>query len=216
MVKIAHNENLFLIIIILIILFVIVVFINFKINKKTALELTDEDIKTELEKLEKINVYPDNKKINVNSYPKVLGKYSKNGLTLVEIYECSDLCPNNAKVHIIFENVSEEECSKIGGEEIKVLFFPQYVGCAPKINITDKDAEKEIDKKEEVEKVKECVTDNDCVPSSCCHPSSCVSINNKPNCEGIFCTQECAPGTLDCNQGYCGCISGKCSAVFSD
>lgn len=64
--------------------------------------------------------------------------------------------------------------------------------------------------------VASCVTDADCVPSTCCHPSSCVSISEKPDCGNIFCTQECAPGTLDCNQGYCGCVEGKCKAVFNE
>ena len=60
-----------------------------------------------------------------------------------------------------------------------------------------------------------CVTDADCVVATCCHPFACVSITEKPDCNDIFCTQECAPGTLDCNQGYCACINGKCKAVFN-
>ncbi|MEK6872701.1 MAG: hypothetical protein AABW90_01660 [Nanoarchaeota archaeon] len=59
-----------------------------------------------------------------------------------------------------------------------------------------------------------CVTNADCVPAICCHPSACVPINEKPDCDDVFCTQECALGTLDCNQGYCGCINQKCQAVF--
>lgn len=62
----------------------------------------------------------------------------------------------------------------------------------------------------------ECLTDNDCVPFECCHPSTCVSINNKHDCSNIFCTQECKPDTLDCNQGYCGCVNRKCKAVVSE
>ena len=61
-----------------------------------------------------------------------------------------------------------------------------------------------------------CVNDIDCVPAECCHPSSCVSANNKPDCSDIFCTQECKPGTLDCNKGYCSCVDGKCQAVFNE
>lgn len=60
----------------------------------------------------------------------------------------------------------------------------------------------------------ECVVDDDCVPASCCHALSCVSITEKPECAGIYCTQECQPGTLDCGQGSCQCINKKCSAVF--
>lgn len=61
-----------------------------------------------------------------------------------------------------------------------------------------------------------CVTDADCIPKECCHPFTCVSVGEKPDCSDSFCTQECAPGTLDCNQGYCRCVEGKCGAVFNE
>ena len=61
---------------------------------------------------------------------------------------------------------------------------------------------------------RECVNDYDCVPAACCHPSSCIALDNAPFCDDIFCTQECAPGALDCGQGFCSCINGKCKAVF--
>ena len=54
-----------------------------------------------------------------------------------------------------------------------------------------------------------------CVPSSCCHSDSCVPEGQKPNCEGILCTQDCVPGTLDCGQGSCQAINGECKAVFN-
>lgn len=63
--------------------------------------------------------------------------------------------------------------------------------------------------------LKECSSDSECVPSACCHPASCAPISEKPNCDGIFCTQECAEGTLDCQQGSCACISGKCSVEWA-
>jgi len=56
----------------------------------------------------------------------------------------------------------------------------------------------------------ECKVDSDCVPSSCCHATSCISSSNAPKCSGIFCTQECVPNTLDCGQGSCACVQGKC------
>src|SRR3989338_4372611 len=59
-----------------------------------------------------------------------------------------------------------------------------------------------------------CYSDSDCVPAQACHPSSCVIKSQAPNSSGIFCTQECAPGTLDCGQGSCECINKKCGAVF--
>ena len=55
----------------------------------------------------------------------------------------------------------------------------------------------------------ECSVNYDCVPSSCCHASSCVSKASAPKCEGVFCTQQCAPGTLDCG-GSCACEAKRC------
>ena len=66
----------------------------------------------------------------------------------------------------------------------------------------------------EVDESLECRVDAECVPASCCHASSCVSAQKKPNCSGIYCTQECAPGTLDCGQGNCRCVKNKCETVF--
>lgn len=61
---------------------------------------------------------------------------------------------------------------------------------------------------------RECERDTDCLPSICCHPNSCVPRDEASNCDGVFCTQVCEPGTLDCGQGYCGCVNSKCQAVF--
>lgn len=61
-----------------------------------------------------------------------------------------------------------------------------------------------------------CETDVDCVPAQCCHPTSCINEKYAPDCSGVSCTLECQPNTLDCNQGYCACINGQCTAVFSD
>lgn len=62
----------------------------------------------------------------------------------------------------------------------------------------------------------ECETNEDCVPAQCCHPTSCVNKELKPDCTGIFCTMECAPGTMDCGQGYCACADNKCVVVWSE
>ena len=59
-----------------------------------------------------------------------------------------------------------------------------------------------------------CNEDSDCVPSECCHPKSCVNVGFKPDCSGIFCSMECAPGTMDCGQGSCGCVKNKCTAAI--
>ncbi|MFH1359156.1 MAG: hypothetical protein ABIH37_04665 [archaeon] len=60
----------------------------------------------------------------------------------------------------------------------------------------------------------ECVSDLDCVKAECCHASSCISASEKPECGEIFCTDECAPDTMDCGQGSCKCINSKCEAVI--
>lgn len=59
-----------------------------------------------------------------------------------------------------------------------------------------------------------CKSDSDCVPETCCHPDSCIHKNFGPNCEGVICSQECAPGTLDCSQGVCRCIDNKCQPIM--
>jgi len=68
----------------------------------------------------------------------------------------------------------------------------------------------------EEKEIIECNLDQECVPNSCCHPTGCVPISKAPNCSGIMCTQECRPNTLDCGQGYCRCIKGKCEAIFTE
>lgn len=96
--------------------------------------LTDDDIKVELKKLEKINVVPSNRFINKDHYPKVLGVYSKNGLVLVEIYFCSDVCPLYGGVGIYYQNIStKEECAKINGKDVIDPAWGGYRGCTPKL-----------------------------------------------------------------------------------
>lgn len=60
----------------------------------------------------------------------------------------------------------------------------------------------------------ECVTDLDCVPKECCHPTTCVVSGSQENCATVLCTAECSPGTLDCGQGSCLCVNGKCNAFI--
>ena len=67
---------------------------------------------------------------------------------------------------------------------------------------------------EDITSENECEVDEDCVRDSCCHASGCVAIESIPLCEGILCSQECVEDTLDCGQGSCQCIGGKCGAVF--
>lgn len=61
----------------------------------------------------------------------------------------------------------------------------------------------------------ECSVDSDCVPDSCCHAKGCVVKAKEPDCFGIYCTQSCEPGTLDCGQGSCICENKRCKAVIN-
>jgi len=56
----------------------------------------------------------------------------------------------------------------------------------------------------------ECAVASDCVSNSCCHPTGCVPRYQQPNCAGMMCSQECAPGSLDCG-GSCACVEGSCT-----
>lgn len=59
-------------------------------------------------------------------------------------------------------------------------------------------------------------SEEECVPATCCHPVECVPKNEAPNCSEKFCSMECKPGTLDCGQGYCEYIDGKCEVVMNE
>ena len=61
----------------------------------------------------------------------------------------------------------------------------------------------------------ECIANADCVPATCCHAAECVSKAKAPNCEGIFCSMECRPYTMDCGQGRCACENNKCIAKIT-
>ncbi|MBI4146871.1 hypothetical protein HY489_06060 [Candidatus Woesearchaeota archaeon] len=62
---------------------------------------------------------------------------------------------------------------------------------------------------------KECDSAQDCVKNSCCHATACVPKFASPSCEGVACTMDCKPGTLDCG-GSCGCIDGRCVGVKAE
>ena len=53
-----------------------------------------------------------------------------------------------------------------------------------------------------------------CVPVCGCHPTECVLQEEALNCPGVFCTEECRAGTLDCGQGSCEFVGGECMAVI--
>ncbi len=62
----------------------------------------------------------------------------------------------------------------------------------------------------------ECRVDTDCVPQECCHAPGCVPREKAPDCSGMLCTLECAPGTLDCGQGTCTCENSRCAVLKSE
>lgn len=61
----------------------------------------------------------------------------------------------------------------------------------------------------------DCRSDSDCVPARCCHPTACVPKSQNPDCKGMFCTQDCRPGTLDCG-GRCACEDARCVALDAE
>ena len=67
---------------------------------------------------------------------------------------------------------------------------------------------------ETVEQPVSCTANSDCVPASCCHADTCIPVSDGPPCKGTFCTQECAPGTIDCGGG-CQCVNGECQAYYA-
>lgn len=66
----------------------------------------------------------------------------------------------------------------------------------------------------EIPAEKQCALDSDCLPAQCCHPKDTVNQNHAPNCQGLLCTQECVPNTIDCGQGEIKCMQGECKAVM--
>lgn len=62
--------------------------------------------------------------------------------------------------------------------------------------------------------VKNNVEEVKCAPATCCHPDYCVLIEQAPDCDGVMCTEECVPRTLDCGQGSCEFVNGVCAAVM--
>lgn len=107
---------------------------NNQINSKKRI-VAIEDLKAEIKKLKRINTFPENTKIDPKDYPIVLGIYSENGLVLIEKYFCSDLCPENGGVSIVFQGInSKKECAKIDGQDLIDPAWGGYIGCAPKIN----------------------------------------------------------------------------------
>jgi hypothetical protein len=57
-----------------------------------------------------------------------------------------------------------------------------------------------------------CNTAADCGPSECCHAKTCNAAGQRPRCDGIGCSQNVAPNTLD--MGECTCVNHRCGAMI--
>lgn len=63
---------------------------------------------------------------------------------------------------------------------------------------------------------KQCTADNQCAPAGCCHAADAVNEKYAPSCNGILCTMECRPGTIDCGQGSLKCINNECTVILKE
>lgn len=102
-------------------------------NRTDIIMLNDEDISARIKDNQEHFCYND-----IGEYPKILGKHSKNGLTLIEECFCSDYCPPDPEVWstiIVYEDISsEEKCAEIGGRVLIDAAWKSYIGCAPNIS----------------------------------------------------------------------------------
>lgn len=79
---------------------------------------------------------------------------------------------------------------------------------------TDTDSDSDSDTDSDSDSDTDSDSDPECVPAECCHPTSCVEKSEAPVCDDVGCTENCEPNTLDCGQGFCDFVDGKCTAVM--
>ncbi len=60
-----------------------------------------------------------------------LGVDVRNGRTVRLSWSCSDVCPDQLRFVVRYADVSEEECSEIGGHVRRDPAWKTYNGCAP-------------------------------------------------------------------------------------
>lgn len=63
---------------------------------------------------------------------------------------------------------------------------------------------------------KQCSVDSDCAPAGCCHAADAVNEQYAPSCNGVLCTMDCKPETIDCGQGQIKCLQNECTVVLSE
>ena len=93
--------------------------------------VTDSQVLAELARLQDVNSNP--KYIDPADYPKTFGIYARNNLTLVEQYYCSDVCPDYGRVDLVFQGITNEQCSQAGGRSLHDLAWGGYIGCEPRV-----------------------------------------------------------------------------------
>ena len=82
----------------------------------------------EIQKLKSINSHPSS--IDQSNYPKQFGFLGSH--PLVEKYYCSDLCPANSRVILVYGDVNtDRQCMAVGGMSLTDIAFRGYIGCAP-------------------------------------------------------------------------------------
>jgi len=120
-----------LILIIEVLMLIGIVYFLFIEKKVASEELTDKQVKAELERILELNQNLDYDKINLSEPWIVFGIYQ--GRELVIGYSCSDVCPEYGGYKLIYSNVgSEEKCIEIGGKTLyDYAWGKQFNGCEP-------------------------------------------------------------------------------------
>lgn len=63
--------------------------------------------------------------------PLQLGRDARNGKTLELVYHCSDVCPGNGRVFLIYGDVDEKSCCAVGGSPYAYPGWKEFAGCRP-------------------------------------------------------------------------------------
>ena len=111
-----------------------VVYFLFIEDKVASEELTDRQVKKELERISKLNQNLDYDKINLSEPWIVFGSYQSKELVMG--YSCSDVCPEYGGYKLIYSDVgSEEKCDEIGGKTLyDYAWGEQFSGCEPVVD----------------------------------------------------------------------------------
>lgn len=93
--------------------------------------LSPEDVRRETAKTDQLNnTLSDSEQFG---FREIVGRDQRNGWLIVRQGKCSDVCPENSVIVMIYEGISEDECEQGGGEKIVDPAWNAYRGCAPKI-----------------------------------------------------------------------------------